>query len=201
MVAQTVSAAQTQTATLQPSPTSLTSVLALTPSLTPTQPTPTPTFYFSLYTSTPGVVIETLDPSISTESGSSSGGSTGGDGSSSGSYPITKMPWSCAGNGWRNPANGAVVSPGQSFSLYWTVTNNGTKTWTNNTIDFVYRGGYKYIGRVIQDTTSTVASGGKLTVQVLFVAPKKAGEYNSAWTLQVGRQQFCKSNVTFTVVK
>jgi hypothetical protein len=46
-----------------------------------------------------------------------------------------------------------------------------------------------------------VAPGGKLTVRVDFIAPKKTGDYNSSWTLQVGKQQFCGAKVTFTVKK
>lgn len=198
VIAQTVVAAQTQTATLQPTVPDLADVTpTFTPSTTPTLPTSTPTFFFSLYTSTPGIFIETSDPSIAIESGGSTGSST----QASNPYPITKLEWSCAGNGWRNPGNGAQVSPGQNFSVYFTVTNNGTKTWTVNTIDFVHRGGFRHNGGMIQDIGSGVAPGGKLTVKVSFTAPKKEGEYRSNWALKVGNNSFCGISINFKVIK
>ncbi|MDP2777233.1 MAG: hypothetical protein Q8O48_06300, partial [Anaerolineales bacterium] len=75
VIAQTAAAAQTQTATVQKSPT-----FTLTPSVTPTVPTPTPTFFFSLFTSTPVILIETTDPNYGVEGGNSlSGGGSSND--------------------------------------------------------------------------------------------------------------------------
>jgi hypothetical protein len=63
----------------------------------------------------------------------------------------------------------------------------------------VYKAGYRHIGTRIQDTKEVVPTGDTLTVSAMFIAPKKAGEYNSYFTLKVGSRIFCGMVVSFTV--
>ena len=181
-IVQTAAAAQTQTATALRPPTS-----TLTPSVTPTLATPTATFFFSLFTSTPVIPID-------------SGNIVAGGDSSTSSIPYTSKPWTCVVIAKSHP-KGAVVAAGKSFVAYWTVINTGTKTWTGNTIDFVYKSGYRHDGRLIQDLSSTVAPGRQVAVGVSFTAPKAEGEYTAIWTLKVGKHPFCGMKVTFEVKK
>ncbi len=189
VIVQTAAAAQTQTFAVQKSPT-----FTLTPSLTPTLPTPTATFFFSLLTSTPVIDIETTDPAYTVEEESS----FSGGGSTNDPVPYTGKPWTCIGIEKSHP-NGAIVEAGKGFTAYWTVLNTGTKTWTSNTVDFVYKSGYRHEGRAIQDLSSAVAPGRRLTVKVLFTAPKNAGEYTAIWTLKVGNHPFCGMKIAFEV--
>lgn len=179
-IVQTAAAARTQTATALRPPTS-----TLTPSATPTLATPTATFFFSLFTSTPGIPIDSGDIV------------EGGDSSTS-SVPYTGKPWTCVVVAKSHP-KGAVVAAGKSFVAYWTVINTGTKTWTGNTIDFVYKSGYRHDGKLIQDLSSTVAPGRQVAVGVSFTAPKVAGEYAAIWTLKVGNHPFCGMKIIFEV--
>ena len=189
VIVQTAAAAQTQTFAAQKSPT-----FTLTPSLTPTLPTPTATFFFSLFTSTPVVDIETTDPAYVIEEGSSfNGGDLAND-----PVPYTGKPWTCIGLAKSHP-DGAIVEAGKSFIAYWTVLNTGTKTWTSTTVDFIYKSGYRHDGRVIQDISSAVAPGRSLTLKVSFTAPKTAGERTAIWTLKVGNHPFCGMKITFDV--
>ena len=189
VIVQTAAAAQTQTVVVWKSPTFTT-----TPSLTPTLPTPTATFYFSLFTSTPVIDIETTDPAYIVEEGNS----TSGGGSSNDPVPYTGKPWTCIGLEKSHPT-GAIVQAGKGFTAYWTVLNTGTKTWTSNTVDFVYKSGYRHDGRVIKDISSEVEPGRSLTLKVSFTAPKTAGERTAIWTLKVGNHPFCGMKITFDV--
>jgi hypothetical protein len=95
---------------------------------------------------------------------------------------------------------GAVIERNRNFTVYWTVLNTGTKTWTNNTIDIVYHSGYRNEGRARQDLAAlSVPPGGKTTVGVLFKAPKSEGIYSAIWSLKVGRNEFCFMKITFEV--
>lgn len=205
LIVQTAAAAQTQTATLLSSPAStLKSTTTSTITITPTLPTATPTFFYSLYTLTP-IPTET----IQVEAAESS---TGGSGNSQASSDVSKSeeryenairptgkPWTCAVVG-KSPPVGSVVKRNELFYVNWTVLNTGTKTWTNNTIDFVYHSGYQNEGRAKQDMAAiAVPPGGKTSVKVLFKAPKSEGIYSAIWSLKVGRSPFCYMKITFEV--
>ena len=94
---------------------------------------------------------------------------------------------------------GTDVEGGASFYVTITLFNSGTKTWTNNGIDFVYTGGYRNEGTRIQDLPITVASEKVVKVKTLVIAPKKPERYNIFWTLQVGNYKFCGMKYTFEV--
>jgi len=189
IVAQTAAAAQTQTATNLPSPT-----FTATPSVTPTEATPTATFYFSLLSPTSAVPIETSAADLNVEPNSLVAGTK----TAPEDVKFSDQPWSCVGVG-KYPPNYAVLPAGKQFIATWQVVNNGTKAWTANTIDFVYKSGYRNEGRLAQDLNRYVARGQRATLQVLFIAPKAPGEYSAIWTLEVGSHRFCGMIITFQI--
>lgn len=176
--------------------------------------TPTPTFALPVSTKIPAytpptfavptepvVAVETIAATATLDSGSSNVSGSSSNGSSA-NNPIkfSGQPWTCIGISKSFP-NGGTVKVRTTFTAYWTVMNTGTKTWTNNTIDFVYKSGFVNDGRKIQDLTTGVTTGGKVTVGVLFTAPKVPGEYSAIWTLKVGNNPFCNMIIIFNVVK
>jgi hypothetical protein len=187
-IVQTVAAAQTETVVYAP-PT-LTPTVTLLPTWTPAVLTSTPTFIFALptftplptWTPTPGAIIDI----------------PGGIGNATSDSPFTGREWTCAIRG-KYPPMGTVVTHGDSFYVSITLMNTGTKTWTNNGVDFVYTGGYRVEGTRIQDSPFTVAPGREVTFSSLLVAPKKPDTYNTYWTLQVGNHLFCGVKYTFKV--
>ncbi|MBM3125029.1 MAG: hypothetical protein FJZ87_08120 [Chloroflexi bacterium] len=113
---------------------------------------------------------------------------------------FTKTPkeWDCLITA-KSPPKGSTIKPRTDFVVSWTVTNRGTKTWTNNGVDFVYDGGYRHEGRPLQDLPVTVYPGGSITLKVTMTSPKQEGVYDVIWTLKVGRTTFCHLKHTFEV--
>jgi hypothetical protein len=193
-VAQTAVAAKTETA------------INLPPSLTPTlTPFPTgtlieaptlPTFIFALATFTPLPTL-TFTPGASVQGPAGGNGSSGG-GNANGGSPFTGKEWTCV-LAEKEPKNGSVLEPGKDFYAYFTILNTGTKTWPSNGVDFMYTGGYRHNDGKIYDLPASVAPGNKITVKVLFTAPKNAGSYNSYWTLMVGKLKFCSMRIGFEI--
>lgn len=194
MIVETAAAAQTQTAAALPTSTS-----TATPTRTATiTPTPTPTFIFILVTDTATPLPETETPFVSIPGGGSGGNEDDEEGGKSEKPLFTGKPWTCRGVG-KTPSNYASIQPGTPFTVVWTLLNTGTKPWTVTTIDFVYKSGFRHENTKIQDLTGNIRSGGQITVSADFIAPKKPGEYNTYFTLQVGKQQFCGMRNVFIV--
>ena len=207
IVAGTANAAQTQTIISIPTSTITFSPTAtLFPTRTPVTPSPTPTFIiaFTMLTKvTP--ITETLTPSPGPISLSSSSSSSKGPTSTLSDederatrFPKIPLPWNCIVTS-KTPLRGTVIKPKQNFVVSWTVKNNGTKTWTSNTIDFIYTGGYRSTERPIQDLTTTVAPGGSITLKVQLQASKFPGDYNTFWSLRVGNTKFCHMKGSFEI--
>ena len=190
LVAETAVAAQTRTATFLPP--SLTPTLTRTPSLTPTLTTPTPTFFFSLATFTVPATETDLPVSIPGD-GSGDGSADGG-----GDSIFTGREWTCRVTS-KSPPNGAIINPGTSFYAFITFLNTGTKTWTNNGVDFVYVSGFRHDGKRIQDLPSTITPGNRISLKILFTAPKKPNLYKATWSLKVGNNPFCGVRISFEV--
>lgn len=137
-IAGTAAVAQTQTVIALP-PT-LTPTVTYTPSKTPIQPTASPTFIYSLFTATFDIPIEATNAALNaTVTHLSSIGAVdigGGD-----IHTIKKM-WACYVR--YNP--NLKVKPNQKFYASWEVANIGSRPWTSNTIDFIYKGGFRHIG-------------------------------------------------------
>lgn len=195
IIVETAAAAQTQTAAALPTSTS-----TATPTRTATiTPTPTPTFIFILVTDTATPLPETETPFVSVPGGGSNTGKDEDEEEGESEKPLfTGKPWTCRGMG-KTPPNYATIQPGTRFTVVWTLLNTGTKPWTVNTIDFVYKSGFRHENTKIQDLKGNIGPGGQITVSADFVAPQKPGEYNTYFTLQVGRQQFCGMRNVFLI--
>jgi hypothetical protein len=128
------------------------------------------------------------------EAGGASADSNSSDG---GSFTLSSEQWSCG----IVERTTATVKPKEKFTLYVTFRNLGTWSWTSNTIDFVYRNGFRHEGTRIQDLRSTIAPGGTVTIAINYKAPKGGGSYQSFFDLQVGNHTFCGVKVTFEVIE
>lgn len=182
----TANAASTQTAAAMPTAT-------FTPSVTPTRPTETPS-----PTETPTVIFILSTPTkmvVPTFTFISSGGSGSGSGGSSGS---SSDPYACQILSV-SPANGTTMNKETDFDATWKVKNIGTKTWDQNSVDFVYFSGTEMNKRPGYDLSSSVKSGQQINLGVDMVAPKKSGTYTTTWALQVGDNEFCKMSLTINV--
>lgn len=193
-VAQTLTAQSLPTATLTPRPTN-------TPTITPTF---TPTFIFMLPTLTP-IPTFTLPPTVGTIQTPGGGSGYGGDDDVTPTKDKDADPrvpsgkeWSCVWYGL-NPPRHTVFKPQARFTVQWSLYNSGTKSWPYQGVDFVYRGGYRHEETKIQDFDRSVPPGGEIWVRASFIAPKKAGDYQTFFYLQVGRRQFCPVAYYFTV--
>jgi hypothetical protein len=89
--------------------------------------------------------------------------------------------------------------PKKEFYVSWIVKNTGTKTWSNNGIDFVFDGGYHTEQRPIQDLPRSVVPGKSIELKVLLIAPERPDTYNVIWSLRVGQTKFCHMKIVFTV--
>ncbi len=192
-IAETAAAAQTQTVVNLPP--SATPTYTSQPIRTPPTFTPSPTFIYLLPTFTPlptwtplpGIIIQ-----VPAGTGGAGGNATATD------SPFTDREWTCAIQG-RSPANGIVVKAGASFYVSITLMNTGTKSWAYNSVDFVYTGGWRIEGPKTQDMPFTVKRGGKVSLESLIIAPEKPEKYNTFWTLQVGKYEFCGMKFSFEV--
>lgn len=197
IIAATVGAARTQTAVkaLSFTPT-VTATATKTPTPTFTPATSTATFDFGIFVETSApAAVETSDALIGGSGGSGSGGSGGAV-----PYRTTDELWSCTVVG-KDPPKNATVKPNKNLYVSWTVVNTGTRDWPATGIDFVYDSGYRHEGGPIQDISRSVPRGGKITLRVLIVTPKKEDIYNVIWTLKVGNTEFCHMKITFEVKK
>lgn len=193
IIVQTAGAAQTMTSAALPTFTP-TATITVTPSITPT---PTVTFIYKIYTDTP-IPSETPTISFTVESGGQSG--AGGEDAPPEKSAFTGKEWTCGQVGVFPPKN-TEFKVKSRFTVYWTLMNTGTKTWPLTGVDFVYSGGYRHEGTKIQDFTSTIPTGGKITVSATFVAPKRPGEFQTIFHLMVGKRDFCGVNYPFSVVE
>ncbi len=171
IVAQTAAAAATQTAELIPA--TFTPTMTPSPTKTPTvTPSPTPTFLFILATLSKTPVVSTAGPS-------------GKD-------------FSCALTG-QTPADGATMSKNESFSANWTVQNNGSTNWDSRNIDFVYASGTKFTSLKAVDLPKSVAAGESITLKITMQAPSQPDTYKTVWTLESGKNTFCRLDLTIVV--
>lgn len=201
VIVETAGVSMTQTFSSLPTAT-ITPTATFTPSVTPTF---TPTFIFLLPTRTP-FPTDTLAPTMGVIVLPPSGG---GGGNQNGFATPDKnadprrpsgIQWACVWYGLQPPRH-TVFKPGQRFTVRWMLYNSGYGAWDHNSIDFVYTGGYRHEGTKIQDLARDIGQGGEIWVQTSFVAPQKEDDYNTYFTLQVGKKQFCSVAYFFTVKK
>ena len=185
IIVQTAGAAQTQTVEALPP----TGTPTLTPLVTKTatvSPTPTATFLFLLPTET------------SLPEGFFEDDEDTGDEESDG-FQRTPVPneWACRVV-YKSPTNGAVIS-GDSFKAIWTVQNTGTQTWPKKSVDVVYASGARLNhGKPYYDIPAAVGPGGTVTISVTMYVPRSK-DYNTRWTLKIGKTEFCSVRFIFSV--
>lgn len=194
-VAQTQTALKRPTATFTPKPT-------YTPSITPTF---TPTFLFFLPTFTP-IPTYTVPPTVGTIQTPGGKASNSGDEDEEGEpkkkdedpRKMSGKEWSCVWYGVTPPRH-TVFKPQAHFTVQWMLFNSGTKSWPYLGVDFVYSGGFRHEETKIQDFAKSVPSGGEIWVRASFIAPKRAGDYQTFFNLTVGNRKFCPVAYFFTV--
>jgi len=91
------------------------------------------------------------------------------------------------------------MSKNQSFAVTWTVQNTGTTTWDSNTVDFAYASGAKLSPLKAVDLPKSVPSGESVALKLTMVAPGSADSYRTVWTLQSGKNIFCRLDLTIVV--
>ena len=95
----------------------------------------------------------------------------------------------------QSPADGAIMAPGTSFTITWTLQNVGSKTWDQNTTDlnFISAAGSTRLSSVdVLDLTSSVPPGGKYTAVVEMKASSSAGQYGESWNIIEVDNNFCQ---------
>ncbi len=179
-IAQTVSAAGSQTAAVLPSATFTPSVTPVRNTETPS-PTPTATVIFILASPTPLVVPTFTSSSVN----------LGGSGTSSDNYAcqVTRV----------TPPNGSSFDPRQDFDAFWTVKNIGKKKWDRTDVDYIYSSGSKIHKIDGYDLPENVKVGGSIQLGVDMRAPKASGTYTTTWIMRIGDRTFCPMNLTIVV--
>jgi hypothetical protein len=127
----------------------------------------------------------------------SSGGSGSGSGSG-GSSGSSSDPYACQILSV-SPANGTTMNKESDFDATWKVKNTGTKTWDENSVDFIYVSGTEMNKRPGYDLSNSVKSGQQVSLGADMVSPKKSGTYSTTWALRVGDNEFCKMTLTINV--
>ncbi len=91
------------------------------------------------------------------------------------------------------------MSSKQSFTASWTVQNTGSAGWDSNSVDFVYVSGAKLSSLKAADLPKSVASGDSITLKLSMVAPGPADTYKTVWTLESGKNAFCRLSLSIKV--
>jgi non-ribosomal peptide synthetase component F len=171
VIFQTAAAASTQTALFGPSATPFMSATpSLIPKDTPTEiPTATATVIFKFPTFTSVPATNAYTKSYACETVS------------------------------MTPADGATVSPGQVFNWTWIVKNAGSENWDGNSVDVLFIKGDQVQQTKGFDLTTSVPSGGNVSLVIPMQAPDKTGNYKTSWGLQSGYKSFCQTTLHIKV--
>jgi len=197
-IAQTVDAAQAQTLTAVP-PTNTPTITPLATGTATVSPTPTATFLFIIPTNTSlpeGIFADELGNDTGNSSSGNGNNNSGSESSGSKRTPAPRL-WDCRVLS-KYPANDAVIY-GDSFKAVWTVKNTGTETWPKKSVDIVWVSGARLIqGKPYYDIPAAVAPGGTVTISVTMYVPRSK-DYNTRWSLKIGRTEFCSVRFSFSV--
>ena len=79
--------------------------------------------------------------------------------------------------------DGSVIYPGQEFIKTWRIVNGGSCTWTM-LYKYSYYSGNPMGAHQENRLITEVQPGQAVDISVLFTAPGKAGEFESAWMMQ-----------------
>jgi hypothetical protein len=183
IVVKTAAVAQTQTMTVLP-PTTTASITPLPTKTATITPTPTSTVVFLFPTETPWPE-DIFDDEETDEETDEEDGNDGYE------KPVVVREWDCRVIS-KSPAKGTVIYGGSTFRAVWTIENTGTKTWPKKGVDIVYHSGaHLEEGRTYYDIPATIGPGGKVTISISMLAPKRSKVYSTRWSLRVGNRDFC----------
>lgn len=100
----------------------------------------------------------------------------------------------------QTPKNYTKMKAHQFFDMYWTVQNNGSRTWSANWIPFKYTGGAKMQTRGdFFVLPGNIKPGKKAALVVDMVTPQIQGIYSTTWGLYSGTLDFCRVTLTISV--
>ncbi len=99
----------------------------------------------------------------------------------------------------QSPPDGSSMSKNETFIATWTVRNTGQATWSSNNVDFVYVQGAKLATVKAADLPKSVSPGGSVKLSLSMVAPNAANTYKTVWTLQQGKNSFCRLTLSIVV--
>ncbi len=99
----------------------------------------------------------------------------------------------------QNPEDGTIMSKNNRFTASWTVQNTGQATWDPRSVDFVYVSGVKMASVRAADLPKSVAPEKSITLTLTMTAPSTPGKYKTVWTLQQGKNAFCKLSLNIIV--
>ena len=99
----------------------------------------------------------------------------------------------------QTPDDGATMTKNENFTVSWTVQNSGQATWNSNNVDFVYVSGAKMATVKAADLPKSVAPGQSITLTLSMVAPSSTNNYKTVWTLQQGKNGFCRLTINIVV--
>ena len=121
-------------------------------------------------------------------------------GSGSTAVPTSSTGLSCS-VALDSPSNYSEFTTNADFDGRWTLTNNGSDTWTAADLDFRYLSGTKmHEGADAYDMPADVASGASTDLVLDMVAPSSAGTYSTTWGLMLGGSTVCTMSFTIRVV-
>lgn len=95
----------------------------------------------------------------------------------------------------QSPTDGAIVAPGASFDMTWTLQNVGSTTWDENTTDVNFiaaAGGTRLSSTDLLDLTQSVSPGSTYSVVVSMMAPSSSGQYGETWSINENNASFCQ---------
>lgn len=121
------------------------------------------------------------------------GVNTGGSGSGSAYSP---PPPKCILLG-QQPEDGAKLRPNTDFDAVWTLKNNSTVTWPQNS-DIALVSGPAIAKQTIYHLQQDVPPGGEITIIVDMVAPRETGFYVSQWEIRAD-SVYCRPYIAFYV--
>ncbi|GAB4424555.1 MAG: hypothetical protein Kow002_14070 [Anaerolineales bacterium] len=99
----------------------------------------------------------------------------------------------------RSPTRSVVYDRNEKFNAHWSLRNSGYQAWDHNSVDIEFVSGGHFHSQSSYDMPKRVGPKSTVTVIIPLTAPKNPGEYGATWTLKVGKKEFCRLRLDFTV--
>lgn len=85
------------------------------------------------------------------------------------------------------------------FTAKWVIANIGKSTWDGGSTDYRYIDGEKLHLQSIYDFPATITPGTTVELTVDMQTPSSPGMYPTFWQINVGKNGFCRMELTVTV--